>query len=84
MVSDWWQTGVLTNANTSIFGGIGSIFRYWYRYWNSSTFYSTSILSLLAATMSWLIDQLIKSKAIASCCINVSISSLSFPAKMLA
>ncbi len=26
------QTGVLTDTNISIFGGIGNIFRYWYQY----------------------------------------------------
>ncbi len=31
------QTEVLASTNTSIFGGIGSIFQYWYCYWNNST-----------------------------------------------
>ncbi len=30
------QTGVLTDTDTRIFGGIGSIFRYWHRYQDNS------------------------------------------------
>ncbi len=41
MVLDLCQTGVLADSNTSIFSGVGGIFRSWYRYRNNSnTFWS--------------------------------------------
>ncbi len=38
MVSDLCQARVLADTDTGIFSSIGSIFRYWYQYWNNSSF----------------------------------------------